>query len=213
MQPRIVECKKCKTQPELKALHNHCCWLWHIRAYYLGFWENPGKTAMRLGNKGVVFFADLGEVVREYIMLQMCRLMDPPETPIKGGPAENLTLKNLLKTLPLSSAVKSKVQQKVNRMEEICIPLREARNKIIAHMDKQTALANKSLGILKHHDEYQEWFDLLQDIVDEMHRDLHDDWPLPMVSAPAGGLDDLLVTLRSDWRRLDELDGKPEEVV
>ena len=183
-----------------------------MRAYYLDFWEHPGKTAQRLGKKGPVFFSDLGDVMAEYIMLQMCRLMDPAETHVKGGLAENLTLKNLLKTLPLSSAVKDKLQLKVNRMDVICEPLKEARNKIIAHIDKKTALENKPLGILKDHDEYQEWFTLLAEIVDEMHRDLHDDWPLPMVSAPAGGLDQLIVNLREDWRKLDAHEGKEEEV-
>lgn len=211
MQPKTVICEKCEKDPALKALHNHCCWLWHIRAYYLGFWEHPGRTAMKLGQKGPVFFSDLGQVVAEYTMLQMCRLLDPADSHVKGKKerADNLTLKHLLKKLPLTPAVKTEIQTMVNRMDEICEPLREARNKIITHIDKETALANKPLGILKQHDEYQEWFNLLAKVVDTMHRDQHDDWPLPMVSAPAAGLDELLVNLRQDWRRLDELEGKP----
>ena len=208
MQPKEFNCQKCQTDSTIEAFFNHCCFLSYIRAYYLDLWERPDHEAKRLGEMGVVFFSDLGHVVAEYIILQMCRLLDPPE--FRRGKtvlSENLTLKYLLKSLPLTCNVKNRLNALVLRMDEICEPLREARNKIIAHFDKDTALASKTLGIVKDHSEYQEWFDLLEEVVDQMHQDSHGT-PLPMVSAPGAGLDDLLMTLRDDWRVLDALRGK-----
>ena len=78
----------------------------------------------------------------------MCCLTDPVFSG-NDQTKENLTINNLLETLPLPPEIKSTLQGKVDDLKKITEPLKDARNKIIAHADKQVYLSNQTLGALK----------------------------------------------------------------
>ena len=91
------------------------------------------------------FFAFVKEVLAHNIILSIARLTDKPEI----GGRENLTLSRLV--LELSdqkySELRTQLDGKCKRIEEMRDPIRLYRNKLLAHADRAECLnANSKLG-------------------------------------------------------------------
>lgn len=134
--------------PELFAFINQCTWVWTIYEYYNSLYETNQETLDLLEDCSYDFFYDLQIILSEYLILNMCCLTDPVFSG-NDQTKENLTINNLLETLPLPPEIKSTLQGKVDDLKKITEPLKDARNKIIAHADKQVYLSNQTLGALK----------------------------------------------------------------
>jgi hypothetical protein len=83
------------------------------------------------------------EMLRDDIVLTICKITDPATTYIKKQPRDNVTLKQLIKQIPHQKDTKSfikKLEQRANKIDEKCRPLRTHRNRRIGHHDLHTRL-------------------------------------------------------------------------
>jgi hypothetical protein len=92
------------------------------------------------------FFFDISEIlVRDWI-LQVSRIMDPAETKVKGQVRENLTIKNINKQLESKGFLSKDIKDISNNILQYGKKLQSARNKIIAHVDRETYHKRMVLG-------------------------------------------------------------------
>lgn len=89
-----------------------------------------------LGGFSVVLYWNLYESVVSALM----RLLDKKENKVKGGVAENLSLRRLLEVVP--KKIYSGVNFQVDELEKACEELRLIRDKILSHNDLDYALGN-----------------------------------------------------------------------
>lgn len=155
----------------LKLFIEQCGWVWTIYKYHHGLFEN--EASQRLLEKfGHQFFSHLQLVVIEYLYIKMCALTERAKTRVGGKEIENLTLDNLLAREVWPEEILRTLEGKINRLKEITIPIRQARDKIIAHVDMETAVKNLTLGAFPDGED-EEFFRLLQEVVDIMHEQLY----------------------------------------
>lgn len=88
------------------------------------------------------FFADLNTILQYYLLLEFVKVTDPPTT----GKNENLTVDNLIESINWPQHILEKLislRQKTTTFRSYVLA---ARNKLLAHIDKETFLAEKTLG-------------------------------------------------------------------
>ncbi|EHK6028310.1 hypothetical protein M5236_004984 [Vibrio parahaemolyticus] len=112
------------------------------------------------------FFHDLSEILTRDWILQVCKLMDPASTNIRGKCFENITILLIdqqLRDIGLFDAEISKVSQSIRSYGE---KLKPARHKCLAHLDREHCINGITLGETTE----QELFDFLENI--QMYCDL-----------------------------------------
>ena len=88
------------------------------------------------------FFSDLNSILIEYILLQICKITDPPET---CGHA-NLTINHLNAELLKADLMTAEIEEFSNGLMRYRKLITDARNKVISHLDRDTLLAGLILG-------------------------------------------------------------------
>jgi hypothetical protein len=88
------------------------------------------------------FFRPLNKILVEYILLNMCKLTDPAGSRQDG----NLTVKYILKLIGPETAKQLGLDKLSQSIHSLRPHILDARNKIIAHLDKETALSKGFLG-------------------------------------------------------------------
>lgn len=180
----------------LKLFAGQCTWVWIIHVYYKGLFQNrEGQELMeKFAHR---FFADVDSVFVDYLLLRMCGLADAAGS----GGRENLTINNLFEKYEWPDGVRPILAKKVARINKIVKPMRAARNKIIAHLDKETARMNSALGAFPAGED-EELFRLLQETLDLMHDSLAGG-PWPFKTAAGTDVGELIVNLRQAASALD----------
>lgn len=99
-----------------------------------------------LANTALTFFNDISEIMLRDWILQVCKIMDPPEKKIGKETCENITIQLINNHL-------KKMRQMTPRIEELSKSILSygkklipARNKRLAHFDKASQLQNGVLG-------------------------------------------------------------------
>ncbi len=138
------------------------------------------------------FFDNLNRILHQYTWVLICRLTDKE----KGGNNENVTIQSLdsgLCKIGLMTEEIKNLSNKLHCYRELIVP---ARNKIIAHSDKQVALENCSLG--QHtEEEMRRFFSNLQKYMDIVGSSIGVgpcDFSVP---DPDGDATDLILALRN----------------
>lgn len=85
-------------------------------------------------------FAVIQESIYRSVQLQLCAFSDAAGGKNKSGSYENLSLKNLSTALETIAPNHPKIETLIKSFCTSCEPIRERRNKFIAHLDKPTAL-------------------------------------------------------------------------
>jgi hypothetical protein len=95
-----------------------------------------------LNESAPTFLGDLQVLWFEYVVLEICKITDPPSSRVQGSSVQNLVITQLRHRL-----VRSQHLDLAERLEELerevvdsCGPLREVRNRRIAHSDLNTVL-------------------------------------------------------------------------
>ena len=139
------------------------------------------------------FFGGLQGILRQYIILLVCRLTDPPET--SGKP--NLTIPRMNELLRENDCFSPEIETLTDGIMSYREHLAPARNKIIAHKDRETCFSSCALG--KHTEEEMKkffevdlpmYFDAVGGAIGVGRQDLHDLPPGP------GDVDDLIEILK-----------------
>jgi len=199
-----------KREP-LKIFIDECAWTWCLWSQSRALSE-VGKEDRKLIRKFVnQFVGEMQTVLRHYVILRICLLVDKPHwMNANGDKIENLTVDNLIQTLPLPAGLKASLEVNSVELKKTVKPLFKARNRIIAHLDKKNVLANHSLGVMKD-GAYELFFDQLEAIINDMYAVMYPD-PDPKgnptfysfkVNMPADPIHEMVVNLRMAQHQLD----------
>lgn len=81
------------------------------------------------------FFSIADETIYCIIQLRLCTLSDPGESCVRGQIYKNISLRGLLAEIKNSAQDYEKIEKLVKKFEISCKPIRDVRNKLIAHTD------------------------------------------------------------------------------
>lgn len=146
-------------QADFLVLREQCIWTMNCYNNFSGLYADE-RTVDVLRYSASWFFHDMNIVLREYCFLQVGKITDPA----RSG-RENLTIQNLdarLQEESLWTYEISALSAKLMSYREI---IKDSRNRVIAHADKETFLQNLTVGA---HDqqEMQDFFENLNAYTD-----------------------------------------------
>jgi hypothetical protein len=139
---------------------NHCVFMRSIFLHGKILFEQSSERDMgRMRGAAPVFFGDLSQMFREYIILQVCKITDPARDFKKN---DNHSIAFLLQHYDFSSDPAKErrlatLDAKLNAFRE---KLLAARNKLISHSDRVAIMAGHALGGVLDADWEKFWLDL-----------------------------------------------------
>lgn len=149
-----------KSPVDIKVFADHCVFMQSIYLHALILFEiSDAKEKDRLGRVAPVLFGDLSRMFGEYMILQVCKITDPPADIRKN---ENHTVSFLLQHYVSSFDPKAseKLAETNARLQIFRTKLLPARNKFIAHAGRAAVLAGHPLGAAPQSDWDNFWEDL-----------------------------------------------------
>jgi hypothetical protein len=134
------------------------------------FEQSTDRDKQRMSRTAGILFGDLWQVIREYVILQVCKMTDPARD-VRGN--DNHTVAFLVEHYDFGSdtALKDRLTILRAQLESFGAKLRPARNKLISHADRGARLAGDPLGGVAEGDWNQFWLDL-QDFVCLIHQNV-----------------------------------------
>ena len=116
--------------------------IWQMRKYL--FDDNSNRSALFEPRNGI-FFVNIQEVLQESWLHQLAKLHDPA---VQGGAKGhiNLSIDYMIEYGHWKPEVKVALNDLKTKMEVLAKPIRDARNKILAHNDLAVLLAEQELG-------------------------------------------------------------------
>lgn len=81
------------------------------------------------------FFGIADEAIYRMVQLRLCTLSDPEESRVAGSCYKNISLESLLAEIKNLVQDYEKIEKLVKKFRMSCKPIREVRNKLIAHAD------------------------------------------------------------------------------
>lgn len=127
-----------------KAVKRFCdqvLWLRIVRNIYEELFEKEDSRTL-MEKTASSFFAHLNTILHNYLLLEFVKITDPP----KSGKKENFTVDNLVMSIDWPSDIRDKLKARSKTTKGFRNHVLEARNKLLAHTDKQTFLSETTLG-------------------------------------------------------------------
>jgi HEPN superfamily AbiU2-like protein len=156
-------------QDDIEIFANYCVFMRSIYLHACELFEtSSAEDKALMGATAGMFFGDLNQMLKEYIILQVCKITDPAHDVHNN---DNHTIAFLLERYDFSSdpSISKRLTDLLASMRAFRDKLRSARNKLISHLDRDTILAGRPLGVATDEDWNQFWLDL-QDFVCIVHR-------------------------------------------
>jgi len=119
-------------------------WLYSKWAIYSQLFCRGEEQLSFLDSMAPGFFVIIRDSLENELIVGLCRLTDPTTT----GRRENLTLARLAETLEEADIAKE-FQSRLHKIDQACSPLREWRNRRLAHSDFPTALGQSQFPLPK----------------------------------------------------------------
>jgi len=110
------------------------------------------------------FFSDFNRILQEYLLLESAKITDPAKTMKK----ENFTVDNLLLGIDWPPDIRKKLISLKDKTDSFRDYIKEARDKLLAHLDKETFLTSSRLGGFPEGEE-EGFLRNLQEICDVIH--------------------------------------------
>lgn len=100
------------------------------------------NTVQLLDDTASFFFQILREVLRDDFILSLCRITDPPASPVRGVKRSNLTIEYLISIIPdADSTLKETLKRGLLPIiKDRCKSFRDHRNRRVGHYDLDTRL-------------------------------------------------------------------------
>jgi len=92
------------------------------------------------------FFSDLAEIMQRDWILQVCKLLDPAATKVRGKSLENLSIKLINDQLEAKNIINNKISCLAESIFAYGENLLPARNKRLAHLDREYHFSGETLG-------------------------------------------------------------------
>ena len=116
-------------------------WLRRVRHIYQELFEKE-ETQILMDRTAPSFFTHLNVILHNYILLEFVKITDPAKTMGK----ENFTVDNLVMSIKWPPDTQLKLSQLNDKSKAFRKYIQKARNKLLAHSDKEIFLADRSLG-------------------------------------------------------------------
>ena len=127
------------------AIRERFIWLAKCWATYRALYESGPKTDDLMRRSAAWFFHDFNLIIIDYLILEICKVTDPSVTMKR----ENLTVENLWKQLHVVGMIKcgeSEIRSAYEEVKKYRDLIKGARNRLVAHFDKETVLKGEGLG-------------------------------------------------------------------
>jgi hypothetical protein len=147
-------------QEDFLVLRDQCMWTMKCYNNFSDLYEHD-QTVDLLRYSAAWFFHDMNIVLQEYCLLQVGKLTDPVRSMVR----ENSTIPNLDARLQAESLWTHEIADfsaNIMRYRDI---IKDSRNRVIAHADKETFLQNLTVGAHAKK-EMQDFFDNLNEYTD-----------------------------------------------
>ena len=186
----------------VKRFCDHVHWLISVRYIYEVLFENERPSCRTLMEKTASsFFADLNKILQEYLLLECAKITDPATT----GNHENFTVAFLVENIcwpreQLTSLTDDKdILKELKSLQAVTEGFRNyikcARNKRLAHLDRETVLSGRPLGGFPEGED-KKFFDALQKMCNIVHEACFGTIYGEMMPTRAGDVINLTRTLR-----------------
>jgi hypothetical protein len=162
---------------DVKILAGYCVFMRSIFLHNrILFEESTGERKEMMSRVANIFFGDLSSMLREYIILQVCKITDPAKD-ARGN--DNQTIDFLLQHFvgsnsepsersSLAFEVEPATMQRLtdlnSKLQDFRRKILPARNKLISHLDRETIRSGAPLGGVPD-SEWNEFWSNLQDLV------------------------------------------------
>jgi hypothetical protein len=136
---------KSKMVGDFELLREHCIKLRQSYNTYTQLYNEDNRALLR--DVAATFFSDIAEIMNRDWILQVCKLMDPALTKRKRSVLENITIKLIDGQLEGCRSSNQEIRDLSRDLLEFGEKLKPARNKRIAHYDREHQINNITLGI------------------------------------------------------------------
>lgn len=147
---------------EVGEFSSHCAYIRTVFTLTIRIWRDSSEDERRM-MEGISpsFFLDIGQVLAEYVILAACRITDPANS---GSKNENFTIEYFLESFPPHSPTFQQLEKLKQTMDKLRAKILPARNKLIAHADRDAIRKNVPLGYATW-PEWDEFWAALKDFV------------------------------------------------
>jgi len=120
-----------------------CIWARQCFNTYRTLFESDQKTLDLLHKKAPSFFHDINEILVDHLILQMCKLTDPPKT----GKNENLTAQFINKELQTLSLSSPEIEDLCKSLLRHRATIIDFRNQYVSHLDKDASIEYRAFNL------------------------------------------------------------------
>jgi hypothetical protein len=152
-------------QAIFNAFREQCIWLRNCYNIYRLLYEGGERTDAALRASAILFFRDLNVILIDYVLLQVCRITDPPQS--KGRP--NLTVAQIDSRLRAAGQMTDVIARRSDGLIRYRSIVNDARNKLVSHADLKSILSGPTVGAHTK-EEVDRFFEDLQEYCDEVGR-------------------------------------------
>ena len=132
-------------QYEFKTVRDEAIWLCQIVDTFNVLFHSDHETETLLRTCAGHFFSDLNRILHEYFYIVVCRLTGPQKTGNLDNPSTQ-RLTHLLKNQGCKSCITDEILCLGEKLQKYGKRMQPARNKIIAHCDRETYHKQETLG-------------------------------------------------------------------
>jgi len=125
----------------VKRFCDQFIWLRVVHNIYKELFEND-ETQILMKNTAPSFFSYFNTILINCLFLEFVKITDPVMT----GAHENFTVDNLIKSINWPQNVYQELKALSEKTKIFKQYAKDARNKLLAHIDKEIFLSNKTLG-------------------------------------------------------------------
>lgn len=139
------------------------------------------------------FFLDINRLVINTLLLEFAKITDRGYD--RGANRENFTVENLINSIDWSDSIKERLEELKNETKSFHSLIKDARNRLLAHYDKESFLNNVVLGTFAS-DQGVKFIEALQNICDITHQACFGSIVGDIVVSMPGDVQDLKKALR-----------------
>jgi len=120
-----------KIHEDFELLRNHCIDIRRNFNTYTTLFNDENRKI--LSKVAATFFSEIAEIMHRDWILQVCKIMDPPITKMRGRNFENITIQLINNQLKDQSLLNSEIENVTKSILKYGEKIKPARNKRLAH--------------------------------------------------------------------------------
>ena len=160
-------------------------WLLNVRRIFAELFEDE-QSQVLMKKTAISFFGDIGRIILGHLLLEFAKITDRAKT----GGKENFTIDDLIESIEWPPDTREELEVLRNKTKSFRDYILPARNKLLAHTDKETFLADGTLGKFPEGED-EVFLETLQKVCDVTHKDCFGTIFGQIITAQPGDVSDL----------------------